>query len=493
MKGSVAAWLRGAVIIGAALSVLWSDQGVSAAQPEPPLDQIVLITIDTLRADHVGSYGYPRPTTPFLDRLAAEGVLFKRAFTSMATTTPALASILTSLYPIQTKLLNNGHLLRDEFNTMAELMRQRGYKTAAFVSQGRNFGPANMDQGFDHYDEPEDLGPRAYRPAEETVGQALDWLQQRPQTEPLFLWIHLFDPHAPLQPTPELLQKFRGENANKREELRRLLVDKHGLYPDHLERHAKWAEKKLGTRDFLEAIDRYDAEIRRADDQLERLHRALGKLLGDRKSLWIVTADHGEGLTAHQWWAHGKHIYNEQLQVPLIFHFSFGDYRGRTVDRLVETVDILPTLLEIVGIREWEQRGAVQGISLLGLLDGEDGRYNKNYAFAQRREFNARNARKKRKSGDAEELRNFEAGEKFALQNGSFKLIHHTAGPDEFYALRGDPYERNNISGKGFSEETELRKLLFNRIDLLQGTGDEGPLSVDKQTIEGLRGLGYVQ
>ncbi len=89
--------------------------------------------------------------------------------------------------------------------------------------------------------------------------------------------------------------------------------------------------------------------------------------------------------------------------------------------------------------------------------------------------------------------KNFEDAKKFALQNGSFKLIHRTAGPDEFYALGSDPYERNNISGKGFIEETELRKLLFNRIDLLQGTGDEGPISVDKQTIEMLRALGYVQ
>jgi len=97
MKKSVTAWLRGLAAIGAALSVIGSVQGLSAAQTKPPLDQIVLITIDTLRADHVGSYGYPRPTTPFLDRLAAEGVLFKRAFTSIATTTPAHASIFTSL------------------------------------------------------------------------------------------------------------------------------------------------------------------------------------------------------------------------------------------------------------------------------------------------------------------------------------------------------------------------------------------------------------
>ena len=484
MKGSVAAWLRGLAVMGAALSVIGSDQGLSAAQPEPPLDQIVLVTIDTLRADHVGSYGYPRPTTPFLDRLAAEGVLFKRAFTSMSLTVPAHASIFTSLYPIQTQLLKNGHLLRDEFNTMAELMRRRGYKTAAFVS-ARYFDSANIHQGFDHYDEAGDPEPdRFYRPAEETVGQALDWLQRRPQTEPLFLWVHLYDPHLPLRPTPELLQKIRYENTNQLIKLTHLLIDERGLNARYLTQRAKWAEAKLGTHDLLEAVDRYDAEIRGADDQLARLHGALGKLLGNGRSLWIVTADHGEGLSAHRWWRHGKHIYNEQLQVPLIFNFSSGDYRGRTVDRLVETVDILPTLLEIVGIREWEQRGAVQGKSLLGLLDGDDGRYEKSYAFAQRGEFDALNVRK---------TANFETGEKFALQNGSFKLIHRTAGPDEFYALRSDPYERNNISGKGFSEETELRKLLFNRIDLLQGTGDEGPISVDKQTIEMLRALGYVQ
>ena len=276
MKKSVAAWLRGLAVIGAALSIIGPDRGLSAAQAEPPLDQIVLITIDTLRADHVGSYGYPRPTTPFLDRLAAEGVLFKRAFTSMSITVPAHASIFTSLYPIQTQLLKNGHVLRDEFNTMAELMRQRGYKTAAFVSQG-NFGPANMDQGFDHYDEPEHPGSR-FRPAEETVGQALDWLQRRSQTEPLFLWVHLFDPHLPLRPTQELLREFPSKSGNELKEFIRLLIDERGLDPDYLKRRRKWAVKQLGTQDLLEAIDRYDAEIRRADDQLERLHRALGTL-----------------------------------------------------------------------------------------------------------------------------------------------------------------------------------------------------------------------
>ncbi|MHC4220645.1 MAG: sulfatase, partial [Planctomycetota bacterium] len=166
--------------------------------PSQRSDRILLITLDTLRADHLSCYGYPRRTSPFIDSIAAEGVRFTRAFAPMATTVPSHASMLTGLYPLQHGVLKNGNRLSDDVGTLPEILASAGFETAGFVSTNRHFADGNLHQGFRHFDEPAPEGLELqYRCAEQTLDTARAWLAQTPPPPRLFLWIHLFDPHMP--------------------------------------------------------------------------------------------------------------------------------------------------------------------------------------------------------------------------------------------------------------------------------------------------------
>ena len=190
------------------LSLSISVAGCQDSPAAPPaFDRIVFITIDTLRADHLAEFGYPIDTAPFLTSLSTRGVTFRYAFAHSATTGPSHASLFTSLYPFQHGVQNNGQKLDESFVTLAELLSDRGFSTAAFVSGNALFGSSQIAQGFTHYDQPplkemrDGQGrPTVYRPADRTTGTVLDWLEKQPVDEPFFLWVHYYDPHMPLNP-----------------------------------------------------------------------------------------------------------------------------------------------------------------------------------------------------------------------------------------------------------------------------------------------------
>jgi arylsulfatase A-like enzyme len=182
--------------------------------PSQRSDRILLITLDTLRADHMSCYEYPRQTTPFIDSIAAEGVRFTRAFAPMSTTAPSHTSMLTGLYPLQHGVVKNGHRLSDDVGTLPEILASAGFETAGFVSTNRHFAAGNIHQGFAHFDEPAPEGLQLqYRPAGQTLAEARAWLAQTPPPQRLFLWIHLFDPHEPYVERPVHLDAVRaGDN-----------------------------------------------------------------------------------------------------------------------------------------------------------------------------------------------------------------------------------------------------------------------------------------
>ncbi len=168
---------------------------------------IVLVTIDTLRADHLGCYGYTRTTSPFIDVLAFQGVLFELGFAASSTTVPSHASLLTGLYPSQHGVRRNGHKLPETAPLLTEALAEHGYETAGFVSTNGHFAASGIDRGFSHFDEPGQGGSaKAARSAERTVAFAGDWLRARRSAAPLFLWVHVFDPHSPYRPDKPLRQ-----------------------------------------------------------------------------------------------------------------------------------------------------------------------------------------------------------------------------------------------------------------------------------------------
>ena len=312
-----------------------------------------------------------------------------------------------------------------------------------------------------------------YREARQTIKVALEWLDSVESGQKFFLWVHLFDPHIPLR-LPERHYKQLMESSESGQ-----------LVEFWTRRHHIPGDFYKNQKHMLRMITRYDAEVRYVDTQLQRLFRHYRRSGFDQKSLWVITSDHGEGLGNHSWWGHGKHIYNEQLHLPLVFYFSSGLGRGLKIDHLVENVDIFPTLFELLRGDVYPE--SIEGESLLSfMIPRQSATYRKSHAFSQRRAY----AGKAPESVDSKMI-DYEDGEKYALQSRDYKYIYRTAGPDEFYDLRSDPYEVENLIDSQPGEAKRLRDFLLEKLARLRSSAPSRP--VDKKAIEQLKSLGYVQ
>ncbi len=474
--------LRYATVAAATLLVL-ACQRAAPVQPD-----LLLITVDTLRADHLGCYGYPRPTTPEIDRWASTGVLFERAIASSSTTAPSHASLLTGLYPLQHGIRKNGvGPLRGTIPTAAELLAEAGYRTAAFTSIRGPFVAAGLDRGFETFDAP----PSGEFDAVETTGRAAAWVEARrasgpPVPEPIFLWVHLFDPHSPYEQHPA--------GARLRAEPPRL---------DFLIRERGISLAPFGGSEeaLLRLVDAYDHEIAHVDRALGGFLESWQRHPSGREAITILTADHGEGLGSHGYLLHGKHIYNEQVRVPLIVHSSAGRWPGRRIGETVRHVDLFATLLELAGTRTV----AGPGHSLLSLLETGSDEGDPRWAFSERREFAAAPAvtgspdPDRGDHGDdpldrlirAAVAENFESGDTFSLQGDRFKYVLRTEHPDEFYDLLEDPIEARNRIGEGLAAESRLRRELDAILRELTSSSP-GPLDFDDSVRAELEALGYL-
>lgn len=400
------------------------------------LNRIVLITIDSLRADHLSSYGYPRKTSPFIDELATKGILFKNAFTSSAASAPSYSSIFTSLYPIQHNLLSNGETLDDKYFTLAEVLKQNGFRTAGLIATNDIGKNANIPQGFNLVSE-KNIKTKA-RKASETVDAIINGAEKlgtKAKTGKFFLWIHFSDLHESY-PLPKSYLKVFAKQSN--DSFIKFLLDKHKI---NLSSYGN------DTKKMFHAINSYDRKILFVDKQIKRLYSYFLEEGLNENTLWIITSDHGEGLGNHGWLYHDKHIYNEQLHVPLVFHSPSNLLGKKVVGHLVETIDILPTILDFleIDIKETKQSQNIQGISLFPFILGKN-TYEKEYAFAQSK-----------------------GGEKSSIQTKDYKYINDIiTGKEEFYNLSEDPFELNNITDINVEEEKILRELLTKKLIELQ-------------------------
>jgi arylsulfatase A-like enzyme len=447
----------------------------------------VLVSVDTLRADHLGCYGYPRRTTPFLDRLAAEGALFENAIAASATTGPSHASIFSGLHPLQHGVRSNHQQMHPGIPTLAELAQRAGYQTAAFVAVDTHFRPSGLDRGFEVWSQPRRTEEGGVRSAERTVSAAERWLEARDDARPVFLWIHLFDPHAPYSSPP-----FSSTPQESAAVLRQRLdgVDL-SLFAGQ---ESNW----------LRLIDAYDGEVAAVDRALSALFEVAERRYASAQRLWVVVGDHGEGLGNHGWLAHGRQLYNEQLRVPLLVHASDGSLAGRRIGAVVAHVDLLPTFLDLLRAPSRPAPAPWAGSSLLPLLTGgESGEARR--AFSERRHFapveGPPRAPLRQEVPEPFSLEalleesykvGWEPGEKYALQSRRYKYIHHTLFPDELYDLERDPHELHDLAGTGLAVEEELRAELAARVaELERGASPER--AVRGEAAEALRELGYVE
>jgi arylsulfatase A-like enzyme len=439
----------------------------------------VLVTIDTLRADHLQGYGYVRQTSPFLDRLAGAGVLFEHATATISHTAPSHSSILTGLLPLQHRVLRNGDKLSRDIPSVAQAYRRAGYATAAFLSTGFLAWTATSFETVDA-----DL-----REGGRTVERALAWVEQNGGAGPFLLWVHLFDVHeaeiAGKAPPKTSFDAIRRRTPLAPSAFFDYLADLHGLpetSSDAPFRGLRWEANENLRRgflatpsDFVESIDHYDAQIDYVDGLIERLFRAVvGQ--DDTNSLWVITSDHGEGLGSHGYRGHDGHIYQAQLHVPLIFWASDDSLVPRRVSTRVSLVDLFPTLVTPLGGLD-PDAPPVEGVSLWPALSGRGSLPADRAVFAQKKPMPT--------------LKNT----MHALLRGPRKYILHT-DPDrqhEYYDLDTDPRELVNRIGatsvEGYRAELEARleELAANPA---APRGDE--TDVPDAMLEELEALGYL-
>lgn len=394
---------------------------------------VLLVSIDTLRADRIGSYGYSRAQTPAIDALAARGVRFAQATTVAPLTLPAHASLLTGTFPTFHGVRDNGQFyLGDEQVTLAEVLRSHGYRTGGFVGAfvlDRRWGIA---QGFDTFVDEFDLSKyqlaagidAAQRPANEVVDRAVAWLRE-PSGKPFFAWVHLYDPHAPYAAPPEYASRFPQ--------------DMNGAY---------------------------DAEVAFTDAQVARLLEALGSLRD--RTIVVVVGDHGESLGEHQEQQHGFFVYDAVTQVPLVVAGIPG-VEPRVVRDQVRIVDVVPTLLEVLAVPPPD---SVQGTSLLPA---------------------ARGSRLELLALSESWYPRFHYGwsELLAVRDGRYKFI--AAPRRELYDTANDPGETRDLSGDNPRLADALERALQDlRAKTGSSTRPPEPQQVDPDVEERLRALGYV-
>jgi arylsulfatase len=337
-----------------------TDAAVDAS-PERP--HVLLVTVDTLRPDFLGAYGFPRDTSPHFDALARDSVIFERAIAASSRTAPAHASMFTSRFVRGHSVGHrNGSTALADRATLASILRDAGFETAAFVSSTMLQKRIGLNHGFDVYDDelPDvELRRTVYeRVAKRTTERALAWLRA-PHTRPVFLWVHYNDPHGPYTPPLTEVERFAAPGQPGEPEL--AVLDK----------NRGW--KGIPNYQALDGLDRpsqyrsrYAGEIRSFDAGLGRLLAGFRDLVGSGDAVVLITSDHGESFGEEGFWfCHGYATTPDLIRIPFLLKAP-GLAAARS-DELVHHVDVLPTLLDLVGLPGPED---MQGVALARHLRG---------------------------------------------------------------------------------------------------------------------------
>jgi len=456
-----------------------------------PLGQpnLLLITLDTTRGDHLSSAGYPRATTPNLDRLAAEGEQYLNAVTNAPFTLPSHASLFTGLHPREHGaqsdpagehhdwLANRFRALGAEQVTLAEQLWALGYRTGAVVAGPMVSAEFGFAQGFDAYDQPGDPegSPDHFgvRSGEEVTDRALAWLGA--DERPFFLFLNYFDAHWPYEPPPELASKWTRPDAP------RLTREEHARI---------WHEVLGDQRDLREAersamLDAYDAEILAMDRAIGRLLDAL-RARGDyTETLIAVVSDHGEAFGEHRLLDHGGSLYEDQLHGALIVKYPQGPGQPRAGQRFEQRVDLLDlyaTLLRELGLLSGSEHGGKQR-GLKSRFDSYGLHAARPYHFAEVR----RNPWFVAAYGPRFD-RDFEA-----VYHEHWKLIRDDRGEARLFDLASDPREEHDLAGREPARAKQLAAALEGwKRATSPAPEDRGPATLSPDLLERLRALGYL-
>jgi arylsulfatase A-like enzyme len=443
---------------------------------------LVLVTIDTLRADHLHAYGYERKTSPNLDRLAAEGVLFENAFTVSPRTTQSVASIITGRYPQTIGVRALWGRLKPNEGTLAEVLKQNGYYTGGVFSNPI-IAKSNIDHGFDFFFIPIKIDmTKAVK-----VNKTLFSLLQRKLNRPVFIWIHYWDPHESYNPPKEYKDLFNPgywgafkQKFNFYWNLDNEKIKKHELYKPRV----VFNHTPLPQKDIKQISALYDGEIAYTDMAVGELLEGLKERGFMKNTLVVVTSDHGESLGEHQFFFdHGDFVYDATVRVPLIFHWSGIIPPGRRVSRSVRTIDIFPTILSLMGIPDTfgKREGKDLTPMLLGKKDLGDLPVYIESGECLFLKFNSRRYIKGVK------------GKIRGLREGNWKLILTPTKSEpifELYNLDTDPSETQDLAAK----EPKRVQEMFQRLKEWFKKGNKKIIrEKNKEIKKSLRSVGYLQ
>jgi arylsulfatase A-like enzyme len=454
----------------AALSLAGCNGETEEPAPAPRNSgiSVLFITIDTLRPDHMSTYGYPRRTSPEIDALAARGVTFDLAFTYWPKTRGSFAAMFTGLYASQ-----HGLTVRDrdlpEFNvTLAETFQNAGYRTAAAVDNGNLDAALGYAQGFDTYEQTFLREGTDEVERTEIITRFGEELLSRREEAPFFLWLHYVNPHTPYTPPAEYLDRFRGDGVVPRGGEIPKVVGFHGGVNRQTEIE--------GARFWGDYVDRYDAEILLADEHVGRVLKALEASSYASSTLVVLTSDHGESLGEHDYYFdHGDDLFNPSLRIPLLISFPGFLPAGERVSGAVSTLDLYPTILDLAQLSFPPN---LQGRSVLSLVRGTSSRLHDALLFQNDRHMTA-------------------------ISNGRLKLVRDFEGGLELYDMYRDPGETEDRYQDSRSHvaplEAELSSFVTRTVAWQQDTtakrqGVEPRADDDlsEATRRSLEALGYV-
>lgn len=449
-------------------------------RPGPEADDlrsnVLLVVVDTLRADHLPMYGYVRDTAPGLGRLAESSVVFDEALTVMSHTLPAHISLMTGVHPGRHHVLSNGWKYDGPYPTLAGRLQGEGYATAAFVSSFVLNPDSGLGSGFETYESPEARGGKF--PGERTTDRATAWIRGSGD-RPFFVFVHYFDTHPQYHSPLDVPSPFSPDPALEG------WLEEAGIASRTVAEVSPTPITLNGQPlEIEEAVNEYDNQIHRVDGLIRRLLGSLDEEGELDRTLVIVTSDHGEGLGQHGYYSHGLHLYEEQVRVPLIVKPSAArEWTPRRIRDAVSLLDVVPTVLELTG-------GSVgppgDGRSLVPQLLGGTSPDHGRWLLLQRRYFSHRALEARgRRFASRESLH--------ALRgDGALKYLRSGGGEEQMYDLDADPHEVRNLAADRPAEAEALRTRLQELLQARAGEADVAEQDVDAETLEALEALGYV-
>ncbi len=486
---SLASEAEGAIGVWGSPVVRQSGGSAGAGRPR----NVVVLWADTLRPDHLSVYGSERKTAPNLERMAAEGALFRNNISQATWTKVSSPSLLTSLYPSTHGVKEFSDYLPASATTLGEVFRDSGYTTISFASNLFTGQFTNLHQGFEVLHEDGSLSELGSSKTSRVYVDRLLHFFESHQDVPFFAFVHLYDPHDPFEPRPpynslyaDLEEKEQHEKdlAKVRTVIAEPLARLFGMPSrEELERAGIDAEHYV---DFDK--DWYDGSIRGMDAEIGRIFERLRELGLDEDTLVVFAGDHGEEFLEHGKMFHGQTVYGELTRVPLIMRWPGGIPPGKTVDAVTETIDVMPSVLEMSGIVLPE---GIQGHSLVPLLREDGGSWQDRPAISEKA---------KTKPGEAAPWP--ADTESYSMVDGGFKLIHNRTRKEEtpeyeLYDAVKDPFDQSDIAAqhqdvvKRLAEALEGWYKMANEAKL--SPDSEGAAGLSQKQLERLRSLGYIR